>query len=417
MTKNDLLKTIIKFFLESREFNGISASTFEISKREIRGLIAELVKEGKVSICFGDIFPNPHVKAFNAEPIKTQIHKINTLGLQDACLYPEKEALIKIVDQTKFQDKPFTLKLALGEPQLSYYSFDLSVLEGYRNDPRYHFDLDDISGSLSVKSEHYESGTMVESDQIFLQTFGFSYDSNMNRAVAVYLWYLATLSPEHQRIWHTKLLSDDYKLHPDYHRQTMGSFPKGVSIFTAFLGEMHHINEMSKLMDRAILFKKEFTGDKRPRAFSFLLRPTLKEFNDFVHLLDKMISDNINLDFFKGDISLEEEIERSDGRLIVKPKGSLRILDDWLTQTVRFPDPTRKNQMITIFKKVRKKRQHPAHAIEEDVFDQKYFMEQRVLMKDAYDAIRDLRLIFKNHPQAKNYDVPAWLQKGKIWTY
>ena len=33
-----------------------------------------------------------------------------------------------------------------------------------------------------------------------LQTFGFSYDLKLNRAVAVFV-HLARLSPEHQQIW------------------------------------------------------------------------------------------------------------------------------------------------------------------------------------------------------------------------
>jgi len=38
--------------------------------------------------------------------------------------------------------------LALGEAQLSYRSFDLSVLEFYRNDPRHRYENDDINGRI-----------------------------------------------------------------------------------------------------------------------------------------------------------------------------------------------------------------------------------------------------------------------------
>ena len=78
--------------------------------------------------------------------------------------------------------------LAQGAAQLEFRAFDLSVLEFYRNDPRYHYTTDDIHGSISVRQEH--SG-LRDSDQVFLQTFGYCYDEDVNRAVAVFLRYLA----------------------------------------------------------------------------------------------------------------------------------------------------------------------------------------------------------------------------------
>ena len=69
-------------------------------------------------------------------------------------------------------------------------------------------------------------------------------------------------------------------------------------------------------------------------------------------------------------------------------------------------------------KKVRKKRQKPAHAIDENVFDQCYFKEQRELIIGAYSAIKILRLLLENHPkvEAANIEIPAYLRDGKIWT-
>ena len=49
--------------------------------------------------------------------------------LEYACAYPTKDHLRKVVNINEFRDRPFTLKIALGEPQLNYAAFDLSVLE------------------------------------------------------------------------------------------------------------------------------------------------------------------------------------------------------------------------------------------------------------------------------------------------
>ncbi len=72
--------------------------------------------------------------------------------------------------------------------------------------------------------------------------------------------------------------------------------------------------------------------------------------------------------------------------------------------------------MIATFKEVRQKRQKPAHAVNPNKFDQKYFHEQRELMIRAYDAVRMVRLIFSNWPEVKSASLEH-LYKGKIWTF
>lgn len=413
--KQKILESVATYYLKSRDFNGTPMSSIGTPKNRELHIIRELVKQGLLSINFGDIHPNPHILAFEPEPVEEQLKKLNKSKPEYTCLYPTKQYLSKVVKRSSYSGKPFTLMLALGEPSLSFRVFDLSVLEVYRNDPRYDFDTDDIHGSLSVKSEYYEGGKLRKRDKIFIQTFGFAYDKSINkRAVAVYLHYLAELSAEHQQLWYNKMLKGKYYLHPDYHKSTMGIFPDKVSIFTAFTEELHHINKMCLLMGKPQLFKYEYQEDKKPRGFGFLLRPTLKEFNDFCHLLDKMISENINKSFFRRDISLDFEEILPNGKSKITTKGSLYLLEEWLRR-VHFPDPKPKDEMIRIFKKVRKLRQIPAHEVQEDIFNQKYFKQQRKLIIDAYGAIRTLRLIFANHPRVKEYkDIPDWLFKGDI---
>jgi hypothetical protein len=417
MTTATLLDRITSFYLNSRDFNGLPVRDLDIPTETLRPFVKTLVESGLASINFGDIHPNPHVQALDPEPPEQQLAKLESPEFAGACLYPTPAHLRTVVDPATYQDRPFTLRLALGEPQLRPCFFDLTVLEIYRNDPRYHYDTDDISGHISVKSQHYETGDLASSDEVLLQTFGFAYDAAFNRAVATYLWYLSQLSPEHQRIWEAKRLSGDYELHPDYHRQTMGHWAERVSIFSAFTEELFHINELSQLMRRPPLFREDYREDKRPRTFAFLIRPTLKEFNDFVHLLDKMLSDNINLDFFQDDVSRTEEITRPDGRVEVRPKGSIRVLEEWITGLFHPKDPKPMAELFATLRRVRKLRQQPAHAVKEDVFDQQYFKDQRGVMLEAYKAVRTLRHILENHPAGRGYQVPDWLRKGEIWTF
>mgnify|MGYP001597920611 CR=1 FL=1 len=117
-----------------------------------------------------------------------------------------------------------------------------------------------------------------------------------------------------------------------------------------------------------------------------------------------------------NDVEYTRDVIRSDGKTININKGTIHIMDEWLNR-IRFPDPEPRQCMIKTFKKIRDMSKYPAHTIKEDVFDQQYFKDQRLLIIDAYQAIRTLRLIFANHPNVKNYKVPEWLYKGLIWTY
>jgi len=420
--KDNILRKITEFYLSSRDFNGLPiqdiAQHSKLEESELKNILTTLIWEDKISLNFGDVHPNPYIKALPEEPKEKQIEKLQGSNLEYVCAYPSCLHLKEVVDPSKYHDRPFTLRLALGEPQLSFESFDLSVLESYRNDPRYYYTSNDISGMIGVHDQYFESGEIPLSDQVLLQTFGFSYDSELNRAVAVFLRYLSDLSPQHQQIWNAKILQGDYKLHPDYFRPTiLGEFPERVSIFDAFGEELHHINEMCKLMHRPQLFRNELRENKKPRGFCFLIRPTLKEYNDFVHLLDKAISENINREFFLNDVPFEYDEVRNDGKVIIRQFGTIQILDEWLKSTFIAEDRRPIEEMIATFKEIRQLRQRPAHAIDDDVFDQKYFKQQRKLIMKAYSGVRLLRLIFANHPSVKEYKIPDWLQSGKIWDY
>lgn len=420
--KDNILRKITDFYLGSHQFNGFPIRNiiedFKLEESELKSILVSLIQEDKISLVFGDIQPNPHIKMLPEQPKEEQIVKLEGSNLENICVYPSCSNLALEVAPFDYEDRPFTRRLALGEPQLLHESFDLSILEFYRNDPRYSYTNDDISGSICVSDEYFESEKMQSSDQVLLQHFGFSYDSKLNRAVAVSLIYLSFLSPEHQQIWNAKILKGDYTLHPDYFRShLLGEWQEGVSIFYAFVQELHHINEMCKLMHRPPLFRNELRENGKPRGFCFLIRPTLKEYNDFVHLLDKAISDNINREFFLNDVEFEYDEVRKDGKVVVRQKGTIQILDEWLRLTLIAEDRKPIEEMIDTFKEIRQLRQGPAHAIDDDVFDQKYIRQQRELIIRAYRGIRLIRLIFENYPEVKGYKIDDVIKSGTIWTY
>lgn len=384
---------------------------------ELCDLLRELISERKVGILFSPPIGNPHIIQTGFEPEDIQIERLNDLENKLFCLYPRPAHLHNVVNRSRYANEPYKLELALGCPQLEFRSFDPSVLEHYRNDPRYMYETDDISGHIC-----YDSENMAERDKTMLESFGFSYKAGDNRAVAVFLRYLVRLSPEHQQIWKAKELEGEYVLHPDYYRKAiLGDWREHESIFKAFLDELHLVCQMTTAMERPPLFRVDYGKERasKLKKFSFLIRPTFEEYNDFVHLLDKTISENINKAFFQNEVPYKTEIRRKDGYIEVQQKGTLQILDDWIRKSFRTNDWQSWDMAIKAFKNVRKIRQKPAHDIDRDVFDQKYFKEQRELMTSAYKGMRILRMIFENHPKVRSsgIGVPEYLQEVKIWTH
>ena len=425
IVRRSILKEVTNTYL-SGSFNGTPAIVLEqklgIDWNALRPHLRRLIENDLIGVLFSSDDGNTHILRLGFSSKESQIAKLPTNELFHTCVYPRPKHLTSIVNVSDYADRPYELCLALGEPQLAYRSFDLSVLEVYRNDPRYAYSNDDVSGHISVTSEHYDGDAMPEPDKILLQSFGFSYDVALHRAVAVFLRYLQDLSPEHQQIWKARELTANYKLHPDYYRASViGDWPERLPILQALVMEMHVINKMSAAMGRPALFRQDFGvyGEDRPKKLSFLVRPTLEEFNEFVLLLDKLLSDNINKDFFQNEVPYETELKRPDGKVQVQLKGTLQILDDWVRKYVHLADWKPWDDSIKALRDVRKARQKPAHAIDENVFDQKYINDQRELIKRVYSAVRAIRLIFTNHSkvQAAGIEIPEWVRNGEIWDY
>jgi hypothetical protein len=213
-----LLEEVTAFYLNSGDFNGIPALQLadRLKKQweHIKPVVAALIENELIGILDANTDVNPAIIRVGFEPKEVQIRKLDNSNLRHVYIYPRTAHLKSVVKPSDYTGRPYVLELALGHPQLSFRSFDLSVLEFYRNDPRYSYENRDIDGYISVRDEFYRSANMAEKDRVLLQTFGFSFDKNGNRAVAVFLRYLADLSPEHQQVWKTNELSEPHELHP-----------------------------------------------------------------------------------------------------------------------------------------------------------------------------------------------------------
>ncbi len=414
-----LLKVVTDSYLSSHDYNGLPVRNLVecIEVSQVQDLVANLLEADLISVVFSDYHPNPHIKALPPEPVAEQLEKVRTAKFQHACLYPTPRHLCSVVDESKFIGRPFELCLARGEPQLAHKGFELAVLETYRNDPRYHYAYGDFGGHIGIRDEFFATNRIRESDRISLQSFGFCFDTSINIYVAGFVRYLANLSPEHQQMWASKQVPQETYLHPDYYRTSIiGNFPERLSLYEATLLEMKTSNETAAAMGRPPIFKSDFLSS-RPREFGYLLRPTVKDFNDFMHLLDKMLSENLNKEFFGHEVQLEREETRSDGKIVVHPKGTLQMLDDWLNSEFKTDDRSSIDEMLQTLRYIRKLRQKPAHSVRENEFDQNLIHQQRDLMKSVYQALKTLRLILSCHPATWDVELNRQLEAGLIWSF
>ncbi len=429
---------IFEYFIESNDFNGIPlrwiSEEFNINYEESIDYIKRLVTENSVSIQSSS---NPYIIGFQHYPVDIQIRiledakgitetieKIGEISFpiesteSPICLYPSQDYVKANRDLTIYGTAEYTKLLAICEPQLLPRFFEIEVLERYSIDPRFDFDFKDYSGSISCKYDEDNNPIVREEDQVFLKTFGLGLDSKGNRLAVVYLRYLKDLTAEHQLFWKTKQVTGDCEMLKEYHENTIqGNWSSSYSIFSAFIGELKCLTDLSEHIFNVRLFKKTFEDENRPKEFTFFFTPTMKNYNDFVLLLDKMITENINKGFFKEDVELFEIVPLKYNHVERKQKGTLRLLEEWLLAAYDHPDKQVLKDIFKPLKMVRSERQNPAHKIIIDSYDRKYVDMQMKMIDDCYSSIRALRTIFQQHPKARDFEIPDWLDNAEIKSF
>ncbi|MGE0704927.1 MAG: hypothetical protein AB7F99_02205 [Vicinamibacterales bacterium] len=417
---NDVLKSAHDFFVASRDFNGIPGSalagTFDVPWDAMRDRLGRLVLSRDLDLTFASYSENPHIKRLPDLPPERQVELLNQEDPNWVCVYPSGKSLGAYAEQ--YADRPYTRRLALAEPQLAAVFFELRVLENYFRDPRYFCRFSDSSGMISVSDEHFKSDQMAERDKVLLQTFGIGYDRGKNRVVVVYLRYLADLSPEHQQTWRAHELTEECSINSDYRGATLfGQRPKFVSVYQAFIREQIEINRLAEMIGKPPLFRETFAEDRRPLEFATMLRPTRRQYREFAQVLDKMLSDNLNRDFFRDNIPLEDRIESKD-TIERRQLGTITLLERWLSARYRKADGADgSRELVKPWRDIREIRQEPAHSLKPDDFDLAYPAKQDALLEQALNSLRKLRWALSSHEAAKDYEAPDWLDSDRIVFY
>jgi hypothetical protein len=296
--------------------------------------------------------------------------------------------------------------------------FELGVLERYQSDPRYLFQFDGLAGSISVSDEHYRSRSMTASDKIYLQSFGLGFDDHRRRIAVAFLRYLSNLTPRHQQHWQSHRLTGKCKVESNYFRRSVfGEWTKGVSVYQAVLEEICQINKLCELIRVPHLFKEDFAHEK-PKGFGLLVKLTYDSYLEIAHTLDKIVSENLNSDFFRSQgLSMNHEQSIGHGRIQTASKRTIRLLEEWLALRIRFEAVGAEKQIVAPFKAVNKLRQPRAHTIVKDEYSADYQHKTEALVSEVYTSHSNIRMLFQTHPNAKSYEFPERLNPKNVLAY
>jgi hypothetical protein len=219
------------------------------------------------------------------------------------------------------------------------------------------------------------------------------------------------LSARHQGYWASHRVRGKCKIERNYGlRSIFGEFTDGISVYSALLEEISHINRLCELIGLPWLFRNDFS-EEPPRGFGLLMNTTRQDYLNFVQILDKIISENLNQDFFarQGFRPVDSTTNQT--------KGTLTLLYEWLKRFVRIEDEDGAQTIMAPLKRVRKERQPNAHTIVRDNYSRNYQKLKEDLAREVYMSISNLRAFFQTHPRAKDYEIPTALDAKNIVLY
>lgn len=406
--KNDMLNEVIEYYLNSHDFNGLPIYQMKNYDYEI---LCKLIDEGSIEVLSEKEVINPHIKVFELN-IPKDIQKQNiSKSSNHSVLYPTKDALKCVsVEYTK----PYTTMMQKGEKQFKIIYFNIEILERYINNPKFLVMDNGYRGKIYPKDEFNEDKTIEDE---YIKDYGMAYinGENLERAVGVFICDLAKLTSQKQMLWKGfELLNQKVcKINSGFVDNLIyGKWITKVWIFHALIDEMTKINKQCACMGIPKLFNKTFGThfSEMPDGYRNIFLPTLKNYYDFVLVLEKMIVHNISYKTFQKSSTFISCVERYDDS--GKEKGSLVMFQDWLSKNIDTKEDLTEI-IIKPLRNIRKIRQKPAHELTSNSYDVCLYQKQIDLMNETYSAVRAIRLFFANHPLAKSVTIPEYLISGR----
>lgn len=407
MTKSELLSQVKEYYLMSRDFNGLPIC--KITDYNIEDIVS-LINDNLIEILSENDVINPHIKGFNLKLSKE--HRIENIKdtKKLSCLYPTPKAL---KDAEIDNVAPYTAKLRSGEAQFQIVYFNIEILERYINNPKYLIIDYGYRGEICLKDEYWSEDQESE----YVKNYGMAYKKgeSIDRAVAVFLGDLAKLPQRRQLLWKSFEANNqnNYDVAEGFIKNLIyGGWVTTYWIFDAVLEEMKVINDLCSAIGIPGLFNHIYGTfyDEKPDGYSNILLPTLKNYYEFVLVIEKLIVHNISVKTFTKNASMVQAIDRKTDEGF--DKGSLAMFEEWIYINVK-AEFNINDKIIKPLKNIRKIRQIPAHELYDNVYDISIYEKQKKLMENIYIALKAIRHLFMGHPLAKIVKIPKYLLEEK----
>ena len=400
---SDLLGRVRKRYLGSRDFNGLHIYGDQVDRE--RDAAVQLARAGLVQVVTDADYMNIHIRPWpSRRTLEQQVQDLFELETTDygVCLYPTASGMKGVRLPNRMTGRPYDRAMARGKGTLELAYFEFDVLEQYRNDSRFDFRFRDAGATMGISDEAYQDSDVVERDHVSLSHIGFAYDLSgfdhsdvatpVIRRAAVFYCDLIKLTPEHQRRWETyEVQGANLRPHPLWWGSQMGRWPDGVGPFTRLFIELSNLNELAVMAFGEALFR----ATERPEDMGWLLRPSQREWDDFILQLDKVLSDNLRSKFFDAARIPQTGIEG-------KPIGTLNRLQRFMQSGGVSEEEAR--SVLEPLREVRKARQKPAHALRANVTDRTFVHRQVALLGNINAALEAIRHWLASHPLCAEWE-------------
>ena len=411
-----ILKEVIARYRTSRDFNGLHFRPTRTTAE--RAEAATLIRDSLVEVVSEKDYPNPHIRPW---PIRRSIDEQaadvekmvpDSYGV---CLYPTAAALKRSRTRRKYPDEPYRQAMADGRGTLELRYFETTVLEQYRNDPRFSFQYGDFGVNTVISDEAYIDNEELDKDKIIMSHIGFAYDlsgydakdvnSLVVRRVCAFYGDLAKLSPEHQQRWKTyeSVPQDGLRPHPAWMDTQMGRWADGVGPFGRFMYELEALNELQEIAFGA---PGLFRSTERPREFGWILRPSQSEWDQFIHQLDKLLSENLSSEALN-------KLGAPEANDAGQNLGTLARFEAALVVKGNSPDVAKR--VMAPLREVRSARQRPAHALRTNATDGTFVHKQVDLMHRVNQSLASLREFWQSHPANAAWEKADYIDDGKTY--
>jgi hypothetical protein len=180
----------------------------------------------------------------------------------------------------------------------------------------------------------------------------------------------------------------------------MGHWLDRIGAFDAFMFELTALSELHERAFGTLLLRTT----ERPPQLGWILRSSQLEFDQFVQVLDKLLSENIRHDALDAaGISRTDE----DGQTL----GTLKRLDLMLARAQ--VNEQQRREVLKPLRDVRSARQGPAHALRRNITDANVVREQAELLQDVTNSLHALRALWQKHPSNRDWTEPDHIKTAK----